>query len=211
MLKSDPSLGATILEHMPRPELSSCLLELDRAMERFEKHFGPPGRHPMSWTRSEALVLEFCRLVCTITSFREEVQAHKQATSYIHFFNSSSPKTPPADLGTLHTLLFSITRHILSLLRVAPSTIDTSEATASVSALANLVITKWSQWVDSLVATVAQAEMYPQSTVSAWAANLQAISQDAHEGHAAALARELGPARERFMKEVGWMMGPQRW
>lgn len=135
----------------------------------------------------------------------------EQATSYIHFFNSPSPKSPPADLGTLHTLLYNITRHILTLLRIAPSTIDTSEATAGVSSLANLVISKWTQWVEALVISVGQSEMYPQSTVAAWAANLDTIAQTAEQGHAAAFARELIPARERFMREAGWMMGPRRW
>ena len=129
----------------------------------------------------------------------------------MHFFNAPSPKSPPVDLGTLHTLLYSITRHILALLRIAPPSIDNSEATSSVSALANLVIAKWAQWVDALIASVGQAEMYPQSTVAAWAANLDAIVQGGEEGHAAAFARELAPAKDRFEAEVGWMMGPRRW
>jgi uncharacterized heparinase superfamily protein len=53
--------------------------------------------------------------------------------------------------------------------------------------------------------------MYPQSTVAAWAANLDSIAQTSEQGHAAAFARELSPARDRFVKEVGWMMGPRRW
>ena len=55
-----PKVSAVGVAHLNENDFASAL---DRAIERFEKQFGPPGRHPMSWQRSEETVLDFCKLV----------------------------------------------------------------------------------------------------------------------------------------------------
>jgi hypothetical protein len=60
--------------------------------------------------------------------------------------------------------------------------------------------------------------MYPHSTVTAWADNLaqlvttSALSDGESDApHVLAFVAALGPARERFEAEVGWLTGPRKW
>ncbi|GFZ43656.1 hypothetical protein JCM24511_01376 [Saitozyma sp. JCM 24511] len=171
LLKSNPFLRSTVLATMPSPDVQECLREMDKAVEKVKRAYGWIGTtsevdKERSWTRSTKEIEAFC----------------STASTYLSFFSSPSNQLATS---TLHTFLSALTAHILTLLRLMPSSAQTAPR-GPLLRLGETILPAWDAWLSNLSDEVNnRGEMYPHSLVSSWADNLDSLANAASVPQAA--------------------------
>ncbi|WVW82437.1 hypothetical protein I302_104447 [Kwoniella bestiolae CBS 10118] len=219
LLRTHPTLSETVLNQIPQPEVKTCVREIQTAFEAVQKAAGGSlGMREASelfelrrWERVRNEAEIFCRT----------------ASTYIQFFTSNAK--PPLEAESIFAFLQPLTTCLQTLLSVVPVT---SPPTNPVLELAKLVLSIWTLWLTSLSAEVNQrGGMYPHSVVTTWADTMDRLTSKSTTGqwdanHSAhwslpssrpanedrtsfdeSFRQALMPLRERFLTEVGWMIG----
>lgn len=149
-------------------------------------------------------------------------EADVQASTYLSFFTTSN-KTP-SDPHTTQQLLQTITTDILLLLAYVPP--DTSTDQTPIKQLLDLaksLLERWTTWISDVSREVNQSgSMFPHSLAVQWADGLDAVataklpchswmdisSEAQMDNHLVSSFRQaLGPLRQKFYTELGWVIG----
>ncbi|KAK8866044.1 hypothetical protein IAR55_001195 [Kwoniella newhampshirensis] len=236
ILRNNPSLSASILHQIPRPDLRSCINELESSFDRIRKLAGPLqpafGRQPVMsisrrWDRVRGEADAFCRT----------------ASTFIRFITTRAPGASTVDSQTLFSLLHPVTSHLLSILALIPHSSQPASGSQSsapidtVLDLAKLLLSTWNSWLLDLSSEVnEQGGMYPYSVVVQWANVIEQFASGdsvivseppvvAHWSTSSTPLQNLRqdiqplessfrlafvPIREQFVTRVGWLIGRSR-
>ncbi|WWD17755.1 hypothetical protein CI109_102196 [Kwoniella shandongensis] len=236
VLRDNPSLSASILPQIPRPDLRSCINELECGLDRIRKLVGPiQSMYGLQTSVSSARRWE---------RVRDEVETFcRTASTYIRYITSTSPGATAIDPQSLFALLHPLTTHLLFLLALIPSSspfgngIQSATPGNVVLELAKLILSKWNTWILELAAEVNdRGGMYPYSVVIQWADTLDHIvsgpstsSSDQsivpHWSSSSSTVQSpepdsqslqpsfreaFVPIRDQFLTRVGWLVGRSR-
>lgn len=154
-----------------------------------------------------------------------------QASTYINYLVQPQSSASDYDLQAVQTLLFTLSIHIYTLLRLVPGNTDMGHGTVthSLLELGKSLVNHWSNWLSKLAAEVNQrGGMFPSSTVEVWANNLdtlasssrpqstfspfpsnlfQSANNEPEHQLVTSFRSALVPLRDRFASELGWLIG----
>ncbi|WWC86381.1 uncharacterized protein L201_001257 [Kwoniella dendrophila CBS 6074] len=217
LLRTHPSLSEAVLAQIPQPEVKTCVREIQTAFDAIQKAAG--GRLGV---RGGSEISDSRRWV----HVRHEVEVFcRTASTYIRYFTLTTQ--PPLGTESIFTFLQPLTFYLQALLQNVPAN---APATNAVLELAKLVLSIWTRWLDFLAVEVNQrGGMYPHSAVTHWAEVLdRLVAKDQPFSNSAqhwslsssqptvsensvafdeSFRQALLPVRDRFVKEMGWMIG----
>ncbi|OCF73938.1 hypothetical protein I204_05786 [Kwoniella mangroviensis CBS 8886] len=219
LLRTHPTLSESVLGQIPQPEVKTCVREMQTAFEAVQKAAGGSfGMREASelfesrrWERVRGEAEIFCRT----------------ASTYIRYFTSNAKS--PLEAESIFAFLHPLTTYLRTLLSVVPVNAPPNNPILD---LAKLVLTIWDLWLKSLSAEVNQrGGMYPHSVVANWAETMDRLvsknitnawdsspmshwslptSRPASQNSTPfdeSFRQALEPLRNRFLTEVGWMIG----
>ncbi|WVQ62064.1 uncharacterized protein L199_000199 [Kwoniella botswanensis] len=221
LLRTHPTLSESVLGQIPQPEVKTCVREMQTAFEAVQKAAGGSfGMREASelfelrrWERVRGEAEIFCRT----------------ASTYIRYFTSNTKS--PLEAESIFAFLHPLTTYLRTLLSVVPVNAPPNNPILD---LAKLVLTIWDLWLKSLSAEVNQrGGMYPHPVVTNWAETMDRLTsksatsawdsshhtshwslptsrpanQDSSPSFDESFRQALEPLRNRFLTEVGWMIG----
>ncbi len=265
VLQNNPHLTSSVLAQIPQPEMGECLQTLSKHMDKICKaSHGTAGDGPETqagrrlWMRIENDVSQYCISVSLRIANREdEFSPKSQASTYLHYFTTST--STDHNRINIQPLLFAITSAIYKILSLVPTSTNNPNALTSTEStninhpasakpvldLANVSLSKWGQWIETLSREVNQlGGMYPHSSVTTWIEGLDELAnpsttistnnnnmaslnnsetisrwrttshshvQDTTQNHPLVMffREAFGPVRDKFLSELGWLVGRQ--
>ncbi|ORY33740.1 hypothetical protein BCR39DRAFT_518954 [Naematelia encephala] len=225
LVEANPTLASAVLSRIPQLDLDECLHALDKSLDKIKRvaGFTSPGADlSRGWKRAHHEVANFCRMAMT----------------YLNYFASSTGSGSAPDPQTIHSMLRATTLHIYSLLIYIPSPDSDIPSAKPLLDLAKSTLSSWTAWVSALSQEVNQrGGMFPHTSVSAWADSIDLLagntlaqqqhwsgggggtfsltawpsSSSSSNDHPVVLSfrSAFAPVREKFINELGWLVGRQ--